>query len=95
MCLGVPGEVLSIETGANGLPMGKVSFGGMRKDVVLAYLPEVEVGDYVLVHVGFAISRIDPEEAERTMALLQELGDLALLERDLKAVQHLEVDDAR
>lgn len=85
MCLGVPGEVLSIDQDATGLRFGKVSFGGVRRDVCLAYLPEIEVGDWVLVHVGFAISRIDPEEAERTLSLLRELGDMAILERDLNA----------
>lgn len=90
MCLGVPGEVLSIDAGAGGLPIGKVSFGGLRKDVVLAYVPEVQVGDYVLVHVGFAVSRIDPEEAARTMSLLAELGDLLRLERELEVSRQLE-----
>lgn len=75
MCLGVPGKLLSIEEGAGGLPMGKVRFGGITKQVCLAYVPDAQVGDYVLVHVGFAISRIDPEEAERTLALLRDLGE--------------------
>jgi len=73
MCLGVPGRVLSIEE--RELPMGRVAFGGIVKEVCLAYVPEVRVGDHVIVHVGFAITRIDEAEAERTLALLGELDD--------------------
>jgi hydrogenase expression/formation protein HypC len=54
--------------------MGKVDFGGVRKDACLAYLPEVELGDYVIVHVGFAISRVDEAEALRTLQILGEMG---------------------
>ncbi len=57
--------------------MGKVSFGGIVKEVCLAYTPEAQVGDYVIVHVGFAISRLDEEEAQQTLALLAELEELA------------------
>jgi len=74
MCLAVPGEVLSIEDDGNGFPLGKVSFGGIRKDICLAYTPEAQVGDYVLVHVGFAISRIDRDEAQRVFEYLEEMG---------------------
>lgn len=91
MCLGVPGKVLSIDMHVNDLLVGKVSFGGLRKDVVLSYVPEVQVGDYVLVHVGFAVSRIDPDEAERTISLLQELGDLARLECNLEVAKYTEI----
>jgi hydrogenase expression/formation protein HypC len=56
------------------LPMGKVEFGGILKQVCLAYTPEAQVGDYVLVHVGFAISRIDEDEARETMKLLNEIA---------------------
>ena len=80
MCLGVPGRVLSTETGPTGLAMGKVSFGGVTKEVCLAYVPEAAGGDYVVVHVGFAISRIDEAEAARVFAALRELGELAELE---------------
>ena len=76
MCLGVPGEVLEIVPDPLGMHMGKVDFGGIRKDVCLAYVPEAEVGDYVLVHVGFALSRIDEEEAKRVFAWLRESGGL-------------------
>ena len=72
MCLGIPGQVVT--RGEGELPMGRVSFGGIIKEVCLAYVPEAEVGDYVIVHVGFAISRLDEGEAERTFAYLEEIG---------------------
>jgi len=74
MCLAVPGKVMEILESPQGMAMGKVSFGGIVKDVCLAYLPEVKVGDYVLVHVGFALSRIDEEEAQEVFRLLEEIG---------------------
>jgi hydrogenase expression/formation protein HypC len=73
MCLGIPGRVTEIRDDG-GLMMGKVDFGGVRKDACLAYLPEVELGDYVIVHVGFAISRVDEAEALRTLQILGEMG---------------------
>lgn len=82
MCLGVPGQILSIEPNALGMTNGKVSFGGIIKEVCLAYTPEAQVGDYVIVHVGFAISKIDPEEAEETFRYLRELDGLDELEAD-------------
>ena len=80
MCLGVPGKVLSIQTDPLGMNMGKVSFGGITKQVCLAYVPDVEVGEYVVVHVGFAISTIDEDEARRVFEMLDEMGELAELE---------------
>ena len=74
MCLGIPGKLVEIE-GQGDLPMGKVEFGGIRKDVCLAYTPEAQVGDYVLVHVGFAISRIDETEAQEIFRYLEEIGN--------------------
>jgi len=75
MCLAVPGRVVEVvESGDIAFRMGKVDFGGIRKDVSLAYTPDAEVGKYVLVHVGFAISVIDEEEAQRVFKLLEELG---------------------
>jgi hydrogenase expression/formation protein HypC len=75
MCLGVPGKV--VETyHEHGVLMGKVDFGGVRKAVCLEHVPEVQVGEYVLVHVGFALSRMDEVEAQRVFALLAELGQL-------------------
>ncbi len=75
MCLGIPRKVLEVRE-ENGLPMGRVDFGGVRKNACLAYLPEVKPGDYVIVHVGFAISRVDEEEALKTLELLSMMGDL-------------------
>ena len=73
MCLGVPGKVLEIvaPSSQNSLPLGKVQFGGIVKDICLAYLPDVAVGDYVLVHVGFAISKIDEAEAEEIFSYIR------------------------
>jgi hydrogenase expression/formation protein HypC len=77
MCLAVPGRVVEItDTSDVAFRVGKVDFGGIRKDVNLAYTPEAEVGKYVLVHVGFAISVIDEAEAQRVFQYLAELGAL-------------------
>jgi hydrogenase expression/formation protein HypC len=76
MCLGVPGKVIRIETGELGVPVGKVSFGGIAKDVCFAYVPEAEVGDYVIVHAGFALNRLDEEEAQEVFDLLAQLGQV-------------------
>lgn len=80
MCLGVPGQILEIQKDPTGMNMGRVSFGGIVKEVCLAYTPEVEVGDYVVVHVGFAISTIDEQEAHKVFDFLQEMGELAELD---------------
>ncbi|MCI0441697.1 HypC/HybG/HupF family hydrogenase formation chaperone [bacterium] len=81
MCLGVPGKVLSIERDqALGLAHGRVEFGGIIKEVNLTYTPEVKIGEYVVVHVGFAISRLDEEEAQQVFNYLRELGELKQLE---------------
>ena len=74
--MGVPGKVITIEENPLGMTMGRVSFGGITKDVCMAYVPEVEVGDYVVVHVGFAITIVDEEEAQRTLEFLREMDDL-------------------
>jgi hydrogenase expression/formation protein HypC len=75
MCLGVPGKIVEMYE-AGGLPMGKVDFGGLTRETCLAYVPELKVGDYTVVHVGFAISRLSEEEAQATLAILREMGDL-------------------
>lgn len=80
MCLGVPGQVVRVKKNPQGMAMGTVSFGGIRKEVCLAYVPDVEVGEYVIVHAGFAISKLDEREAEETFKLLQEMDDLAELD---------------
>ena len=74
MCLAIPGKVIEI-TRQDDLPMGKVDFGGILKDVCLAYTPDVQIGQYVLVHVGFAISQIDEDEAQEIFACLQQIED--------------------
>jgi hydrogenase expression/formation protein HypC len=79
MCLAVPGKVVEI-TGEGELRMGRVDFSGVKREACLAYTPEVRVGDYVLVHVGFAISQIDEQAAHETLAALAELGELAKLD---------------
>ena len=76
MCLGVPGKIVGIADDATGMTMGRVSFSGIVKEVCLAYVPEAKVGDYVLVHVGFAISKIDEEEAGEVFRFLDEMGEL-------------------
>jgi len=73
MCLGVPGKVLSIEPSEEGILMGKVSFGGVAKDVCLAYVPEVQVGQYVIVHAGFALNLLDEQEAMEVFDLLRQM----------------------
>jgi hydrogenase expression/formation protein HypC len=73
MCLAVPGQVKEIYE-SSGLLMGRVNFGGVVKEVCLAYLPEIEVGDYTIVHVGFAISKIDEESARQTLDTFREMG---------------------
>jgi hydrogenase expression/formation protein HypC len=80
MCLGVPGRVVEVHDD-RGLAMGVVDFGGVRREVCLAYIAdEVRPGDYALVHVGFAISRIDEAEARRTFEALREMSQLDELE---------------
>lgn len=73
MCLGVPGEVKSVADGA--LRMGRVEFGGIVKEVCLEYVPEAAIGDFVVVHAGFAISRIDRAAAERVFTYLREVAE--------------------
>jgi hydrogenase expression/formation protein HypC len=80
MCLGVPGQVVRVERNDLGMTMGVVKFGGISKEVCLMYTPEADVGDWVLVHVGFAISKLDEEQAKEIFATLQEMGDLADLD---------------
>ena len=90
MCLAIPGKVVeAFDQG--GILMAKVQFGGIVREACLEYVPETQVGDYVLVHVGFAISRLDEEEAQRTYQLLEEMDQLA----DLDAPMVNEVGDGR
>jgi hydrogenase expression/formation protein HypC len=80
MCLAVPGKIVAIAGEDPLLRSGKVSFGGIVKQVNLAYVPEAQPGDYVLVHVGFAIGKLDEAEAGRVFSYLKEMGALAELE---------------
>ncbi|MFO1501378.1 MAG: HypC/HybG/HupF family hydrogenase formation chaperone [Verrucomicrobiota bacterium] len=77
MCLAVPGKILSVQGEDPMQRLGRVSFGGIVKEVNLACVPEAAVGDYVIVHVGLAISLVDEEEAQRTLAYFREMGELA------------------
>ena len=75
MCLGVPGKIVEIyET--NGLKMAKIDFGGVIREGCLEYVPDTEVGDYVIVHVGFAISQVSEEEAQETLRMIAEISEL-------------------
>ncbi len=73
MCLGIPGKIIDIYE-ANGLQMGKVDFGGVTKEVCLAYVPEAKAGDYTLIHVGFALNLLNEAEALETLDLLRQIG---------------------
>jgi hydrogenase expression/formation protein HypC len=79
MCLAVPGKILSVQ-GEDFARTARVSFGGIVREVSLAYVPEAVVGDYVVVHVGFAISLLNEAEALQTFEILQQMGELAELE---------------
>ncbi|MBM4176175.1 MAG: HypC/HybG/HupF family hydrogenase formation chaperone [Ignavibacteria bacterium] len=86
MCLAVPGKIEIIHDGDEQLRMAKVNFGGVKKDISLAWVPEAKVGDYVLVHVGFALNVIDENEAQETLKILQEMNEL----EDLNAQDDIE-----
>jgi len=97
MCLGVPGKVVSITRHELGMQMGRVQFGGIQKEVCLSFLPEIQVGEYVIVHAGFAISQVDEEEAAKTFEILKQMGDLSaeLAGEDVDAVPKADVDAVR
>jgi hydrogenase expression/formation protein HypC len=88
MCLAVPGKILEVEEQANNR-LGTIQFGGITRQAFLDFVPEANVGDYVIVHVGFAISRVDAEEARRTYDVLKEMGLLEEegLEANVEAAQ--------
>jgi hydrogenase expression/formation protein HypC len=83
MCLAVPGKILETKE-ENGSRLGRVQFGGITRQVQLDFVPEAVIGDYVIVHVGFALSKVNAEEAERTYQLLEEMG---MLEEELGSGQ--------
>jgi hydrogenase expression/formation protein HypC len=76
MCLGIPGKVVELYQ-ANGMKMGKVDFGGVIREACLEYLPDIQIGEYTIVHVGFGISQLDEEEAMQTLEMLREMEMLA------------------
>jgi hydrogenase expression/formation protein HypC len=80
MCLAIPGKVLEIDTTVQPM-MGKVSFGGVKKEICLELVPEVRVGDYVIVHVGFALNIVNEEEALETLKMLEQMGELGEFEK--------------
>ncbi len=75
MCLGVPGKIIEIYE-VNGLQMGKIDFGGVTREACLAYVPEAQLGDYTIIHVGFALNLISEQEAQETLAILREIADI-------------------
>lgn len=80
MCLAIPGKILTITDDEPLLRTGRVSFGGIVKEVSLAYVPEAKIGNYVIVHVGFALSILDESEAGRVFEYLREIGELQELQ---------------
>jgi hydrogenase expression/formation protein HypC len=80
MCLAIPGKVLSISGDDPVTRMGKIDFSGVIKQASLAYVPEVQIGDYVIVHVGFALSKVDEAEAQQVFEYLKQMDELGELE---------------
>lgn len=74
MCLGIPGRIIETYQ-ANGLQMGKIDFSGVTREICLEYVPEAKVGDYALIHVGFALNLISEQEAQETLDLIQQIAD--------------------
>jgi hydrogenase expression/formation protein HypC len=91
MCLGVPGKITALyERG--GLSLGQVDFGGVTREVCLAYVPEARLGDYAMIHVGFALNLLDEAEAQQTLDLLRQIG---ALEEELGAAPREAADEVR
>jgi hydrogenase expression/formation protein HypC len=80
MCLAIPGKIESISGDDPIVRMGKINFGGVVKEASLAYLPETKIGDYVIVHAGFALSQVDEEEAHKVFEYLKQIGELGELD---------------
>lgn len=76
MCLAVPGKIISIDESNPELRMAKVNFGGVNKDICIQWVPDVKVGEYILAHVGFALNKVDEKDAEETIRILKEMGDI-------------------
>jgi hydrogenase expression/formation protein HypC len=77
MCLGIPGRITGTWTGDDGAPMARADFAGELRDVCLAYLPDLTVGDYVIMHMGFALTKLDEADAEETVRMMKEYGVLS------------------
>ena len=90
MCLGIPGKVVEVYD-LDGARMGKVDFDGIVKEICLSFVPEAEVGDYTIVHVGFGITKVDEESAHDTLALMKEMG---ILESELDGAEALAAEAA-
>jgi hydrogenase expression/formation protein HypC len=82
MCLAIPGKVLSINGDDSLTRMGRIDFSGVVKQASLAYVPEVKIGDYVIVHVGFALSCVDEDEARKVFEYLEQIGELGELKEE-------------
>ncbi|MGI8992365.1 MAG: HypC/HybG/HupF family hydrogenase formation chaperone [Bryobacteraceae bacterium] len=91
MCLAIPGKVVEFHD-TNGVRMAKVDFGGITREACLEYVPETRLGEYVMVHVGFAIAKVDEEEAARTYSYLEEMDQLGEL-YDADSERHVERTD--
>jgi hydrogenase expression/formation protein HypC len=91
MCLGIPGEILELHSGPGGLRYGTVRFGGADREVCLEYVPEAGVGDYVIVHVGLALTVLSREDAEEVFGYLEEMETLSELGREADALERAEV----
>ena len=76
MCLAVPGKIVSIDDSNPELRMAKVNFGGVMKDICIQWLDDIKIGDYVLTHVGFALNKVDQKDAEETIEILKQMGDI-------------------
>ncbi len=82
MCLAIPGKIESVSGDDPLTRMGKINFGGILKEASLAYVPEARVGDYVIVHVGFALSRLDEDEAQKVFEYLKQIEELGELKEN-------------
>ena len=90
MCLGIPGKIIDVYD-QNGARMGKVDFDGIVKEICLSFVPEADVGDYTIVHVGFGITKVDEASSHDTLALMKEMG---VLESELDAAAALAAEEA-
>jgi hydrogenase expression/formation protein HypC len=94
MCLAIPGKVVSISGDDPLTRMGRIDFSGVIKQASLAYVPEVGVGDYVIVHVGFALSKVDEAEAQKVFSYLKQIGELGELEEVVQPIESTPVGRA-